>query len=66
MTTPYSPFAGTSSASYTPGVNLHFQAGMTAPDDGTYEDLQRESGGYQPGQYPKLEDQITQGSDDES
>jgi len=59
------PFAGVAAASYTLGANLHFQAGMTAPDDPAWEDMQRVAGGYQAGSFPELEDQISQGSDDE-
>jgi hypothetical protein len=50
-------------ASYTRGANLHFQAGMTQSDDGAWEDLQRQSGGYQAGQYEMMQDQLSAGSD---
>lgn len=36
----------------------------TGQDDGAYEDYQRDQGSYTPGTYPRLEDQLGQGSDD--
>jgi hypothetical protein len=59
------PMGGTTSAAYTRGANAHFAAGVTQPDDGNYEQLQRLSGGYQPGQFETMTDQIEQGSDDD-
>jgi len=57
------PMGGTTPAAYTWGANKHFAAGMTQPDDGNYEQLQRLSGGYQAGQFETMTDQIEQGSD---
>ena len=61
----YNPSAGTTPGAYTPGANFHFQGGMTGqPEDTGYEAMEREAGSYQAGQMPELEDQLTEGSDD--
>jgi hypothetical protein len=60
------PMAGTTQAAYTPGLTAHFQAGTTSPDDPAYEKLQRQSGGYQAGSFPMMEDKVSQGSDEQS
>jgi hypothetical protein len=50
----------------TNNANFHFQGGMTGQSEDTgYEVLEREANSYQAGSYPKLEDQLDQGSDDE-
>jgi len=60
------PMAGTTPASYTPGLTQHFFGGLTGQDDGTYEDYQREQGTYQPGTLESMTDKITQGSDEQT
>jgi hypothetical protein len=55
------PFAGVAPASYTPGATGHFTTGQ---NDGAFQDYERDEGGYTPGQYPELEDQLSQGADD--
>jgi hypothetical protein len=56
--------AGTSPAEATGRLN-HASIGPTAQYDTGWQDMERESGTYQAGSYPKLEDQLDQGSDDE-
>jgi hypothetical protein len=49
---------------YGSNTNAHFVGGVTGQDDGSFEAYQREQGGYQPGSFEQMQDQITQGSDD--
>lgn len=60
------PFAGTTPASYTPGILAHFQGGMTGQDDGSWQDYQRTQGDYAPGSMETVTDKIEQGSDEQA
>lgn len=60
------PFAGVAPAAYTPGLNAHFQGGMTRQDDGSFEEYQRIQGNYTPGSMRSMTDQLDEGSDDQT
>lgn len=57
--------AGTSPVSATGRLN-HASIGPVAQYDTGWQDMQREAGSYQAGQMPELEDQLTEGSDDDA
>lgn len=64
MATDPTPFGGVKAASYTPGLNAHFQGGLTGTPDGSWEEFEREQGNYGPGSFEEMRDELTEGSDD--
>jgi hypothetical protein len=43
---------------------LRTAMGAGSPDDGTYQQMERDAGAYKPGSIEQMQDQISQGSDD--
>ena len=50
--------------SITPHSVIHTALNASSQDDTSFERVQREAGGYAPGSMPQVQDQLDQGTDD--